>query len=76
MRTMVMWCGQTAIPAKLREKFGIRQGDSLEWMVDGQSIKVIPLRGDPTAALRGCARGSGLGDRLLAERRKDTLRDG
>jgi bifunctional DNA-binding transcriptional regulator/antitoxin component of YhaV-PrlF toxin-antitoxin module len=60
----------------LREKFGIRQGDSLEWMDDGQSIKVIPLRGDPIAALKGCAKGSGLGDRLLAERRKDALRDG
>lgn len=76
MRTTVTKRGQTAIPAMVREKFGIRQGDSLEWMTDGQNIKVIPLWGDPISALKGCAKGSGLGQKLLAERKKDALRDG
>ncbi|MGD0152946.1 MAG: AbrB/MazE/SpoVT family DNA-binding domain-containing protein [Thermacetogeniaceae bacterium] len=76
MRTTVTKRGQTAIPARVREKFGIRQGDSLEWIDDGQSIKVIPLRGDPISALKGSAKGSGLGRKLLEERREDALRDG
>ena len=76
MRTTVTKRGQTAIPARVREKFGIRQGDSLEWIDDGQGIKVVPLRGDPISALKGCAKGSGLGRKLLEERRKDALRDG
>jgi AbrB family looped-hinge helix DNA binding protein len=76
MRTTVTKRGQTAIPARVREKFGIRQGDSLEWIDDGQEIKVVPLRGDPISALKGCAKGSGLGRKLLEERREDALRDG
>lgn len=76
MRTTVTKRGQTAIPARVREKFGIRQGDSLEWIDDDQGIKLIPLRGDPVAALKGCAKGSGLGRKLLEERRKDALKDG
>lgn len=76
MRTTVTKRGQTAIPARVREKFGIRQGDFLEWIDDGQEIKVVPLRGDPISALKGCAKGSGLGRKLLEERREDVLRDG
>ncbi|HUW65867.1 MAG TPA: AbrB/MazE/SpoVT family DNA-binding domain-containing protein [Spirochaetia bacterium] len=76
MRTTVTKRSRIAITVRVREKFGIRQGDALEWMDDGQSIKVIPLRGDPISALKGCAKGSGLGRILLAERRKDPLRDG
>ena len=75
MRTTVTKRGQTAIPARLRERFGIRTGDYLEWVDDGQTIKVIPVSGDLIQALRGCARGSGLGRKLLAERREDLLND-
>ncbi|HAG09075.1 MAG TPA: AbrB family transcriptional regulator [Desulfotomaculum sp.] len=75
MRTTVTKRGQTAIPAKVRKRFGIRTGDFLEWVDDGQTIKIIPISGDPIQALRGCAIGSNLGRKLLAERREDILNE-
>ena len=71
MLTTVTKRGQTAIPAKIREKFGIRAGDQIEWLDDGLGIKIVPVNGDPIRALRGCAVGEGLGRRLLEIRRED-----
>jgi len=71
MRTTVTKRAQTVVPAALRERYGIRGGDYLEWIDDGQVIKVIPLPADPIKALRGSARGEKLVERLLESRRKD-----
>lgn len=71
MWTTVTERGQTAIPAKLRERFQIRAGDRLEWLDDGQIIRVVPISGDPVALLRGCAKGEDLRRKLLAERGRD-----
>jgi bifunctional DNA-binding transcriptional regulator/antitoxin component of YhaV-PrlF toxin-antitoxin module len=59
------------VPAALRERYGIKGGDYLEWIDDGQVIKVIPIPADPIKALRGSARGENLVERLLESRRED-----
>jgi AbrB family looped-hinge helix DNA binding protein len=71
MRTTVTKRAQTVVPAALRERYGIKGGDFLEWVDDGQVIKVIPIPGDPIKALRGSARGENLVERLLESRRED-----
>jgi AbrB family looped-hinge helix DNA binding protein len=75
MRTTITKRAQTVVPAALRERYGIKGGDFLEWIDDGQVIKVIPLPADPIAALRGSARGEKLVERLLEARREDRERE-
>ncbi len=71
MRTTITKRAQTVVPAALRERYGIKGGDYLEWIDDGQIIKVIPIPADPIRALRGSARGEKLVERLLESRRED-----
>ncbi len=75
MRTTITQRGQTVIPAELRRRYGLEEGDQVEWLDTGAGFKVIPVPGDPIAALRGMGRGEGLLDRLLAERRHDRARE-
>jgi len=59
MRSTITERGQTVIPAEIRRKFHLSPADRLEWVLDGDGIRVVPVRDDPVAA------------RLLEERRKD-----
>jgi len=71
MQTSVTKRGQTVIPAQIRKKYQIQEGDRLVWLDDGQTIKVIPVPADPVKALRGRGRGEHLVKKLLASRRED-----
>lgn len=71
MRTTVTKRAQTVVPASIRERHGIKGGDFLEWIDEGQVIKVIPIPADPIKALRGCARGERLTEKLIESRRED-----
>lgn len=71
MRTTVTKRAQTVVPAAIRERYGIKGGDYLEWIDDGQVIKVIPIPADPIEALRGCAKGEKLVEKLLDSRQED-----
>ena len=74
MRTTVTKRARTVIPAAIRKRYGIKEGDLLEWIDDGQVIRVIPIPADPIRALRGCAQGEELVERLLKARREDRER--
>lgn len=63
--------GQTVIPAPIRKRYKIHEGDQLVWLDDGQSIKVVPVPSDPISALRGVGRGENLLEKLLQERQED-----
>lgn len=71
MKTQVTRRGQTVVPAPIRKRHHIEEGDSLVWLDEGDTIRVIPIAGDPIRALRGIGRGEGLLKELLAEREKD-----
>lgn len=71
MRTTVTKRAQTVVPALIRERYNIQDGDYLEWIDDGQVIKVIPIPADPIKALRGSAKGERLTEKLLTSRQED-----
>lgn len=75
MRTRVTKRAQTSVPSSIRKRYGIGEGDMLEWVDDGQAIRVIPIPADPIRALRGRARGENLVQTLLAVREGDRQLD-
>jgi AbrB family looped-hinge helix DNA binding protein len=74
METSVTKRGQTNIPAAVRKRHHIQEGDRLAWLDDGEVIRIVPVPKDPLKALRGAGRGEGLLDRLLRDRREDRER--
>jgi AbrB family looped-hinge helix DNA binding protein len=75
MQTAVTKRGQTVVPAQIRKRYRIREGDRLVWLDDGQMITVIPVPADPIQALRGSGRGERLVERLLEDRRQERERE-
>ncbi len=71
MRTKVTKRAQTSVPSSIRKRYGIGEGDMLQWVDDGQTIRVIPIPADPIRALRGRARGEALVQKLLVAREED-----
>ncbi len=70
LTTTVTRRGQIVVPASIRRRHNIQPGDQLVWIDDGESIKVISVPQDPIRALRGCAQGEALLDRLLTSRQE------
>ena len=75
MRTKVTTRGQVSIPSKVRKQLRIKPETQLEWIVEGSTVRVIPIPDDPIAALRGSGK-KGEVRRLLADRQRDRRRDG
>lgn len=74
MRTKVTIRGQVSIPAPIRRQLRITADTTLEWIVEGNTVRVIPLPDDPLAAFRGSGKG-GTVKALLTDRRRDRVRD-
>lgn len=70
MRSTVTKRGQTVIPAPVRRQFHITPSDRLEWIVEDNTIRVVPVKKDPVAAFRKKGKG-GTTARLLEERLAD-----
>jgi AbrB family looped-hinge helix DNA binding protein len=74
METSLTKKGQTTIPAAIRKRHGIRAGDRLVWLDDGESIRVVPMPSEPLQALRGSGKGERLLERLILNRHEDRER--
>ena len=74
-QTLVSKRGQTVIPAPIRKRYSIQEGDRLVWIDDGQVIKVIPVPADPIRALRGRGRGENLMESLMQYRNEERERE-
>ncbi len=72
MKTTVTARGQTVIPAKVRRAHRIAPRTRVEWIDDGETIRVVPLPEDPIAAARGAAKG--LRKVLLRDRKRERQR--
>jgi AbrB family looped-hinge helix DNA binding protein len=75
METKVTRRWQTVVPADIRQRYRIKEGDTLVWLDDGQMIRVVPVPADPVKALRGRGKGQGLTRKLLESRQKDRERE-
>jgi len=70
MRSTITARGQTVIPAEVRRRFRLGPADRLEWIVEPQGIRVVPVRADPVEAFRGQGKGRAT-QRLPDDRRLD-----
>ncbi|MFH0822924.1 MAG: AbrB/MazE/SpoVT family DNA-binding domain-containing protein [Pseudomonadota bacterium] len=71
MRTTITEHGQTEIPAEILRRFGLTRSDRLEWVVEADGIRVIPVPANPVEAFRGRGKG-GATQRLLEDRRAES----
>jgi len=74
MRSTITARGQTVIPATIRRRFHLSPSDRLEWIVDAEGIRVVPVRGDPIEAFRDSGKGDST-QRLLKDRARDRERE-
>ncbi len=74
MRSTITERGQTVIPAEIRRRFHLGPADRLEWVVEPQGIRVVPVRANPIEAFRRKGLGGGT-KRLLADRRDDSAKE-
>lgn len=74
MRSTITSRGQTVIPAEIRRRFQLDPSKKLEWIVDHNGIKVVPVKADPIEAFRGQGKGGSV-KRLLQDRKRDSVRE-
>jgi bifunctional DNA-binding transcriptional regulator/antitoxin component of YhaV-PrlF toxin-antitoxin module len=72
MRTAMTAQGRTVIPAKIRKDHQLRAPMQLEWIDDGETIRVVPIPADSIRAAKGSSQG--LYQRLMRERRRERQR--
>jgi AbrB family looped-hinge helix DNA binding protein len=53
MKAKVTTRGQVSIPSEIRKKFNIEPESKVEWIIEGETIKVVPLPKDTIAAFKG-----------------------
>ncbi len=75
MQTTISRRGQTVVPAAVRKRHHLLDGDRLAWIDDGETIKVIPIPADPVRALKGMAKGERLVQELMKYRREERARE-
>lgn len=74
MQSTITARGQTVIPSAIRRQFDLSPSDKLEWIVEGDVIRVVPVQADPIAAFRGRGEGGGTA-RLVQDRQEDRTRE-
>jgi AbrB family looped-hinge helix DNA binding protein len=71
MKTKVTSRGQVSIPSEIRKKFNIEPESSVDWIVEGNVIMVLPLPKDPVAAFRGRGSREYSTQQLIKDRRAE-----
>lgn len=75
MKATVTTRGQVSIPAIIRKQFNIEPESKIEWLIEGNTIKVIPLPKDPVAAFRGKGKGIYSTSKLIKERKEERRKE-
>ena len=68
MKAKVTTRGQVSIPSQIRKKFNIEPESRIDWIVEDNVIKVVPLPKDPVAAFRGRGSRNYSTEQLIRER--------
>ena len=71
MKAKVTTRGQVSIPAEIRKKFNIESDSKVQWVIEGNVIKVIPLPKDAIAAFKGRGTKGYSTEQLMKDRRKE-----
>lgn len=67
--------GAILIPKEIRERYGLKKGDKIQFVDYAGSISIIPVPQDSIKASRGMLKdGSSLTKALLESRREDAAR--
>jgi AbrB family looped-hinge helix DNA binding protein len=74
MRTTISKRGQVSVPAEIRKRLQIGPDTTLEWIIEGNTARVIPIPADPVKVFRGSGKKK-LVKALLKERRRDRGRE-
>ena len=74
MRTKVTKRGQVSVPSQIRKQLDIGPDTTVEWVIEGNTARVIPIPANPVAAFRGSGKKGSVG-RLLKERGNDRQRE-
>ncbi len=69
IKTTVSKRWQTAVPADIAHKYGIKAGQKIAWLDLGNMITILPVTKDPLKTFRGSSRD--LLKTLLSERKKE-----
>jgi AbrB family looped-hinge helix DNA binding protein len=75
MKSTISTRGQVSIPASLRKKFGLEAEMCIEWVEEGNAIKIIPIPKDPVKAFRGAGKNRYTSEKLIRDRRKERLEE-
>jgi AbrB family looped-hinge helix DNA binding protein len=75
MKTKVTTRGQVSIPSEIRKKLQIESETRLEWILEGNTIRIIPIPKDPITAFRGRGKGVYTTQDLLRDRRQERRRE-
>jgi AbrB family looped-hinge helix DNA binding protein len=73
MQTTLSRRGQTVVPAAIRKRHHILEGDKLVWIDDGETLKIVS--GDPLRALKGIDKGESLMKELMKYRQEERERE-
>ena len=76
MKAKVSSRGQVSIPSQIRRQFNIEPESRVEWIVESNVIKVVPLPKDPIAAFRGLGSRKYSTERLIKDRRAEREKEG
>jgi bifunctional DNA-binding transcriptional regulator/antitoxin component of YhaV-PrlF toxin-antitoxin module len=71
MRTTLTQRGQTVVPAKIRKIFHLDAESKIEWVIEGNTIRVIPIPNDPIKAFEGALKGKFTLKRFIEDRQKE-----
>lgn len=69
IKTTVSKRGQTAVPAEICKKYGIKAGQKIAWLDLGNMITIMPMPKDAISSFRGSSKG--MLKTLLEERKKE-----
>ena len=64
--------GQVVIPKSMRDRLGLEPGDPVQFEIDGQSVRIEPVRA--ARSLRGRYAGLRLVETLEADRQRERRR--